>query len=338
MKKFDIVNKLKIWLIIPAVILVIAFIFFVSFAGAAKDISKGLVVGLEFQGGSILTLELGNESNTKFDAHKKKVSEIISKNSRATVGFVQKGGSGATATMLFKYSINPQKDVSKTNEEIVDDVKKAYPKEVKKYGETFVTHNYIGPTASSRLVNAAVISVLVTTVVMLIYIIIRFELWSGIASVIGLIINVLVAFCAMIIFRVQINSTFIAALITIVSYSINNSIIVFDRIRENYKLLDYEKLGYEYIINISVRDTIVRSILATATTAIPVIFFAILSVEAVREFALPVIIGVLTGLFTSTCLAPALYGFFKGRAIEKHGRAAMPYKKIRVKRSKKEKK
>ncbi len=326
-KRFDIVSKYKAWLTLPFVVIVIALIMFGVFAGVYKNAKQGIAIGVEFQGGTALTVKLSKEEveGTKYQNNKANIESIIS-NNRGQMNYLQVSGND---TLVFKYALpsNLNADqLKEINDKIVGQIQDAYPT-VYTSNPQFVSAKYIGPTASQKLINTALISILISTLLILLYILIRFEVFSAIAAVIGLLVDVLHMFLMMIIFHVQINSTFIAAIITIVAYSINNTIVVFDRVRENYKLLDLSKYDDDYVVNISVRDTLVRSIATTATTLFSIVIFAILGVSSIREFALPVIFGLFSGLFTSVCLAPSIFVLMKKGYSKRHGNKVVGFKK-----------
>ena len=117
----------------------------------------------------------------------------------------------------------------------------------------------------------------------------------------------------MAIFHIEISSTFIAALITILGYSINNTIIVFDRIRENSKSLYYKNSTATFIANQSIRETLMRSINTSITTLITIAMVAIIGVPSIRVFALPIIAGLLAGTFSSIFISPSIWAMWKDR-------------------------
>ena len=169
----------------------------------------------------------------------------------------------------------------------------------------------VGATVSTELIFNAVLAVALALVFMLCYIGLRFQLSSGLACIIALFHDVIMMFAFMAIFRIEINSTFIAALITILGYSINNSIIIFDRVRENKKSIFNQKLTAEEIANKSVKETLMRSINTTITTLIMIVMVAILGVTDIQIFALPIIIGLISGTFSSICIAPSVWALFQ---------------------------
>ena len=153
----------------------------------------------------------------------------------------------------------------------------------------------------------AFIALIVAVVLILIYIAIRFEITSGLSAILALFTDILVTCSLMLIFRVTINSSFIAALITILGYSINNTIIIFDRIRENIKTGMYDKQPNEVVANTSVKEMMSRSIFTTLTTFVVIFFVTVIGVSDIREFAFPIMIGIISGFYTSNFVTPGLW-------------------------------
>ena len=175
----------------------------------------------------------------------------------------------------------------------------------------FITYESIGATAAQDLLSKAGIALAVSTVLILIYIVIRFTPTAAFAAVLALLHDVIVMFALTVICRVQINSSFVAAMITIIAYSINNTIIIFDRCREFMKpLKGMKNIDYDAIGDVSVRENMRRSVFTTATTMITVIFLAILGSDSIREFCVPIILGLIAGLFSSVFLATPMWAAF----------------------------
>ena len=182
-----------------------------------------------------------------------------------------------------------------------------------------ITTSNIGATASAELIKTAMLCLAVSLAIILVYIIIRFQIWSGIAAVVALAHDVAILVALTIIFHIQVNSAFVAAIITIVAYSINNTIVVFDRLRENIK--NAKKLGPKIdeaaLIDASVKQTFTRSVNSTLTTMVTIVLFAIFGSSTVNEFALPVVFGLLAGFYSSMFIAPSLY-YVMSQAWAKH--------------------
>jgi len=169
----------------------------------------------------------------------------------------------------------------------------------------------VSGSVSSDLLWRAAIAVLVSLLLMLIYIAFRFELVSGIVAILCLMHDIIMMAALMIIFHIEFNGTIIAALITILGYSINNTIILFDRVRENVKFHANDKVSAAYVANKSVADTFVRSINTTLTTFIMIgmigLVCAIGGIVDMVTFTLPIIFGLMLGAFSSILLAPSLW-------------------------------
>ncbi|MBQ4462844.1 MAG: protein translocase subunit SecF, partial [Eubacterium sp.] len=182
-----------------------------------------------------------------------------------------------------------------------------------------ITTESVGATVSGEMKKDALIAVIVATICMLIYIWFRFKnIFFGLSSVIALIHDVLVVITVYAIAKdvISVGNTFIACLLTIVGYSINATIVIFDRIRENMA----EKLAKETVtdvVNKSISQTFTRSIYTSLTTLITVVLLAILGVSSVREFAIPLIAGILAGGFSSVCIAGGVWHLFQKKASAK---------------------
>lgn len=179
-----------------------------------------------------------------------------------------------------------------------------------KYSGSVTGGDLVGATVSTELLFNAILAVSLALVFMLCYIGVRFQLSSGLACIIALLHDIIIMFSFMAIFQIEINSTFIAALITILGYSINNSIIVFDRVRENMRLLR-ANMTPDGIANKSIKETLLRSINTTITTLIMILMVAIIGVSEIRIFAFPIIFGLLAGTFSSICIAPTFWALFQ---------------------------
>lgn len=164
--------------------------------------------------------------------------------------------------------------------------------------------NYVGPVAGATLLRNAFLSVLIAALCMLIYIAIRFDFNSGAAAVLGLVHDVLIMLSFMVILRsfVQMNSSFIAAMLTIVGYSINNTIIIFDRIRENSHRSDLRQLSRENIVNLSVQESLSRTLNTTITTLLTIVTLYIMGVDSIKQFALPLIVGIVAGTYSANLI------------------------------------
>ena len=172
--------------------------------------------------------------------------------------------------------------------------------------------NYVGPVAGATLLRNAFLSVLIAALCMLIYIAIRFDFNSGAAAVLGLVHDVLIMLSFMVILRsfVQMNSSFIAAMLTIVGYSINNTIIIFARIRENARKMPSSTPRVD-VVNRSIKECLGRTINTTLTTLVTIVSLYIFGVSSIREFALPIIVGIISGVYSANMINGYVWAFLE---------------------------
>ena len=172
--------------------------------------------------------------------------------------------------------------------------------------------NYVGPVAGATLLRNAFLSVLIAALCMLIYIAIRFDFNSGAAAVLCLVHDVLIMLSFMVILRsfVQMNSSFIAAMLTIVGYSINNTIIIFDRIRENARKMPSSTPRVD-VVNRSIKECLGRTINTTLTTLVTIVCLYIFGVSSIREFALPIIVGIISGVYSANMINGYVWAFLE---------------------------
>ena len=176
----------------------------------------------------------------------------------------------------------------------------------------FVSVDHVSAIAGRDLLGNAVKALLIAFACMLIYIAIRFDVFSGLAALFGLIHDVLIMCSFMVFFRAffQVNSSFIAAVLTIVGYSINNTIIIFDRIRETAKKPGYTQKPRVEIVEESVANTLSRTINTSLTTLITLVALYVFGVDSIREFAFPLIVGMLAGTYSSVLLSGQVWAMW----------------------------
>jgi len=177
--------------------------------------------------------------------------------------------------------------------------------------ESSITSENISSTISGEMRRTSLIAVIVAVILMLIYIWFRFrDVRFGGAAVIALAHDVLVTLAVYAVFRLSVGSTFIACILTIIGYSINDTIVIFDRIRENLENLPKDKRNPETLkalSNKSITDTLSRSMSTSFTTAVMTVMLLIFGVASIREFALPLTVGILCGTYSSICIATELW-------------------------------
>ena len=293
-------NRSRICLIISAVIIVAALLLHLF--------GLGINLGIDFSGGLSMQYDMKTAVNAS------DVTAVLDKMG-VVDNTVQIQGANSNEVNVRIKNLDKD-DVQKVQADFEAGVKEIYP-EAESVGDV----NYVGPVAGETLVRNAVISVLLAAALMLIYIAIRFDLNSGIAAVFGLLHDVLIMLSFMVIFRsvIQMNSSFIAAALTIVGYSINNTIVIFDRIRENAKKMP--TIAREEVTNISIRESLGRTICTTVTTLITIVALCILGVASIREFALPIIVGIISGVYSANMINGYVWAFLEEKRRSRKAKA-----------------
>ena len=191
-----------------------------------------------------------------------------------------------------------------------------------------ITYENISGVVSAEMARSAVISVILATIAMLLYIWIRFRdiRFAG-SSIMALVHDVLVVLACYAVFRWTVGNTFIACMLTLVGYSINATIVIFDRIRENISL--YGDSDLKMIVNKAITDTLGRSIYTSLTTFIMVAALYIFGVTSIREFALPLMVGILVGGYSSVCLAGAFWYTLRTKFAKKSTTPAKSTKNVK---------
>ena len=185
-----------------------------------------------------------------------------------------------------------------------------------------ITADSISGAVSQEMKRDAIVAVTIATICMLIYIWFRFSnITFAAGAVLALMHDVLVVLTCYAMLRWSVGSTFIACMLTIVGYSINATIVIFDRIRENMKLLG-NKESAETIVNTSISQTLTRSINTTLTTFVMVLILYILGVSSIREFALPLMVGLICGTYSSVCLSGSVWYVLNKKRMEKNAKPA----------------
>jgi len=260
--------------------------------------------GLDFVGGTSTQITFADDVKITSDV-KADLNDIF-KDSTKTTEVEMSDVEGANAVLVKTKELSLE-DNNKLIEALVNSEYKIEKDKVQT--ET------ISATVSGEMKQDAIVSVIIASICMLIYIWIRFKNLSfGAASVLALIHDVVVVLMVYAVFKtwISVGNTFIACMLTIVGYSINATIVVFDRIRENARAKSSAR-ALEEVVNTSISQTISRSINTSLTTFFMVFMLAILGVDSVRQFAIPLIAGIVCGCYSSICIAGTLYYMFKSK-------------------------
>ena len=309
-KVIDFLGKKKIFFILSAVVIIAGFVTMGVHKGNGGD---ALNYSLEFKGGTSTSVEFNEDmSIEELDEKVVPIIEEISKDANVQTQKVQ-----GSKQVIFK---SATLDVSQ-REELNSRLEEEFGVDPEK-----ITAETISSTISSEMRTGAVSAVVVSTVLMLLYVWFRFkDVRFGASSVAALVHDVLVVLAFYAVARVSVGNTFIACMLTIVGYSINATIVIFDRIREN--MTSYKtKEELAAIVNRSISQTLSRSIFTSLTTFIMVAVLYILGVSSIKEFALPLMVGIACGTYSSICLASAFWYLLRtrvgGKKAEKNKKAA----------------
>jgi len=278
--KFKMKNRLKLCAAISAAIMVIALVM--------TMMGQGMNLGIDFTGGTIMTYNMGADFDVAV------VENALAASGIADAQIAKTGDDGSQAQIRIKDSEN----TDELRDTLEAELAKTYPEIV------YVDITRVGAVAGSELISNAIKSVSIAAVLMLIYIAIRFDFYSGLAAVIGLIHDVAIMLSAVVILHsfIRVETTFIAALLTIVGYSINNTIIIFDRIRENNRKASIRAMAKDEIVNVSVAECLPRTLNTTITTLLTIVTLYVLGVDSIKQFALPLIVGIISGTYSANMI------------------------------------
>ncbi|WP_165000349.1 protein translocase subunit SecF [Anaerophilus nitritogenes] len=279
-----IVSKKKLWFSLSIAIIVI---------GLIMGMFRGFNLGIDFTGGTMMQVYLGKTVPVN------EVKEVIAKFD-LDAEILHAGDKKEEIIIKTKKDLN-------TNErqEVFESLKDKYnlkdnePRQAEQFG----------PSMGSEIQRKALISIGIAALGMLIYITFRFEVKFGVSAILALIHDILIVLSVFAIFRIPLNSSFVAAMLTIVGYSINDTIVVFDRIRENMRYV--KKKNYEEVVDMSINQTITRTINTSLTTLVMIAVLYIFGVEAIKTFTLPLILGTAVGTYSSIFIASPIWATLK---------------------------
>lgn len=255
---------------------------------------RGMNFGLDFSGGLSMPYDLGQS------AAQPDVAAVLGGGYSVTIQ-----GAGKNEALVRVKSVGAE-DIQDVQSAVTAKLQSAYPN-AKPMGDV----SYVGPVAGATLIKNALTSVAIASALMLIYIAFRFDFHSGVAAVLALLHDVAIMLAFMVILRdfIEMNSSFIAAALTIVGYSINDTIVIFDRIRENIK--DKPELSRVELVDLSVQESLGRTIMTSITTLVTILALYILGVTAIKEFALPIIVGVIAGTYSSNLISGYIWAWLE---------------------------
>ncbi|MBS4829422.1 MAG: protein translocase subunit SecD [Firmicutes bacterium] len=305
-KSIDFLGKKGLFFALSAVVIIGGF---AAMGIYSSKTGNALNYSLEFKGGTSTNVTF-NEDMSIEELDEKVVPKIeeISKDANVQTQKVQ-----GTNQVIFK---------TVTMEVEQRDELSSWLEEAFEVDPDTITTETISSTISSEMRANAVVSVLVSAVCMLIYVALRFkDVRFGASSVAALLHDVLVVLAFYAIARVSVGNTFIACMLTIVGYSINATIVIFDRIRENLKA-GGSRAELKAVVNGSISQTLSRSIFTSLTTFVMVAVLYVMGVSSVKEFALPLMVGIACGTYSSVCLAGAFWYLLRTKLAKKDKKEA----------------
>lgn len=252
-------------------------------------LTAGFNKGIDFEGG--ILIEVGTETAPD-------LSDMRSSLGGLGLGQVALQTFGRDTDILIR--VQRQEGDASAQEEAVSLIKQQLASD---YGEeiSYRRVEFVGPTVSEELVIAATEAVLVAVLAMLVYIWLRFEWHYSVGAVIALIHDVILTIGMFAITQIEFNLASVAAILTIVGYSINDTVVVYDRIRENFRR--YKKLSVAELINLSINETLTRTTMTSVTTLLALVALYIFGGEVIRGFATAMIFGVVVGTYSSIFVA-----------------------------------
>ncbi len=284
---FSPTSKRKIFFSISAILVVLSIVLLFV---------KGLNFGIDFTGGTTLQFDL---DKTKYSVDvENEIRDIVKKHANTNDITIQKTGENGVSVKTIEMT-NEQSD------KVIEDVKKAYKLEQKHV----LANEKVSGTVSGRLIGDSVKAILLAIILMLIYITIRFDFQSGTSAVLALAHDVIIMLGFYALFGFTVNTGFIAAILTIVGYSINATIIVFDRVRENNRMM--KKATPDEIADKAITSSYLRAINSSLTTLFTIGVLYVMGVASIKEFALPIIVGIVAGTYSSLFIAGPFWAWWK---------------------------
>lgn len=288
---FSIVKNYKIFFSITIIFLLIGF---------GSIVTRGFNLGIDFTGGSIVDLTFENPVNVA------QVRDVLKEHDMGNSIIQLENSDGKTEanSVLIRTGVVEDTELRATMNDLQSKLVNYQIQRVEQ----------VGATIGSELVQQAAMAIVLSWVLMIAYITFRFEFKFAIAAIIALIIDVLVVLSYFSLFQMEMDSSFVAALLTVVGYSVNGTIVIFDRIRENLKIhRRSESLG-EMVDN-SIWQCMTRTIYTVATSLFAIVSIFLFGGETIHNFSFAMLVGFASGAYTSIFLAGPMWMFLKNKKI-----------------------
>lgn len=283
----DFIGKRKIFFTISIILVIISLVipFF------------GVKVAIEFKGGTVLSYNYTGDIDV--DAVKNAIDEDVT---------VRTGESLSSGLQTLSVSFVSNEGLTIEKQTAITDALKAINSSL-----TLESSSDISPTSGRTFFYKCLVATALAVILLLAYIALRFRSiagWSsGFCAILALLVDVVITFGVYVALGFEINTNFIAVILTVLAYCINDTIIIFDRLRENKGL--HAKMGYKELVNLSINQTLFRSIMTASTVVIVMLVVAIcavvMQVDTILSFAVPMLVGVIVGAYTSVCITATLW-------------------------------
>lgn len=287
--KFDIIGRRKIWYAISS-LFIIASLFFM--------VTRGFNMGIDFTGGTIMDLRF--EKNVNINDIRSVLNDYNLSNSTIQLSGEFSSSTEAQNVMIRTVDLEEQER---------KDVMNALSDRLGNY--QVLREEKVGATMGTELIMNAVYATIISWLLIIAYVSYRFEFKFGIAAVLGLVHNVIIVLGVFALTQRQVDSSFIAALLTIIGYSINDTIVIFDRIRENLKLHFRKNGNIEELVNVSIFQTMTRSIYTVCTVLFATFSLYFFGGDTTKDFAFAMLIGFFCGAYTSIFIASPIWVTFR---------------------------
>ena len=297
----DFVNQFKKFNLISILLGIISLIFIIF---------KGLNYGIDFKGGTLIEIRLENKDI--------KISEIRDSLSDINLGDISIKNFGKEGDYILKIEEKLEK-----NEVLIKKLKSTLNQSLNE-DINFRRVESVGPKVSAELLKSGIISIGLALLMMLIYIWFRFEWQFSLGSIVALFHDVLITLGIFSILSIEINLSIVAAVLTIVGYSMNDTVVIYDRIREN--LSKYNNIGIDQISNMSINETLSRTLITSITTLLALFSIFLLGGEILKGFSFAMILGVLIGTYSSIFVASPILKYLKvsSKTLEKKEEKIVP--------------
>lgn len=303
-KTFDFIKSCKWWAIGYAAIIVIGLVLTLIF---------GAKLSTDFKGGAVFTYSFSGEIDLD------KAQDIVEDVLKKDVTVTESTGFNTDAKTLNVTLVADEAVSVETQSTVLEKLNEAFEKNKIAIGTT----NSVSPTVAGNFFLKCLVGVLVASILVIIYVGLRFRKIGGVSAglfaLLALLIDCLMAFISCVVFRLEIDSNFMAVILTILGYSLNDTIVIYDRVRENAKLYPAMDLGER--VNLSVNQSLGRTIKTALATFLAIITVVVVAeffgLSSLRSFAIPMAVGIVSGCISTICLSSPLWYFWRKFSVSR---------------------